>query len=57
LPKYNDPIPNTSIVEDEYVQELAQAGKAQVFITDTAAAALMCSTKAAYSWDLVMKKF
>ena len=32
------------------------SGKAQVFITDTAAAAIMCSSKAVYSWDLIIKK-
>lgn len=27
-----------------------------MFMTDTAAAAIMCSSKAIYSWDLVLKK-
>ena len=28
-----------------------------MFITDEAAAAIMCSTKAVYSWDVCIKKF
>jgi len=30
---------------------------ANVFITDEAAAAIMCSTRAVYSWDVCVKKF
>ena len=30
--------------------------KANVFMTDTAAAAIMCSSKAVFSWDVVIKK-
>jgi translation initiation factor 3 subunit D len=42
---------------DPIIQRLAQEGKAQIFATDVAAAALMTSSKATYSWDLVFKKF
>ena len=47
----------TSIIEDEYVRELAAEGRANVFLTDEAAAAIMCSTRASYSWDVQIKKF
>ena len=30
--------------------------KANVFISDVVAAALMCSSKANYSWDLIINK-
>lgn len=57
LQNLNEPLPDTEIVEDEYIQEIAQSGQAQVFMTDVAAAAIMCSQKANYSWDVVIKKF
>ena len=47
----------TPIIEDEIIQEIARDQKANVFITDEAAAAIMCSTKAVYSWDVCIKKF
>lgn len=57
ITKYNEPLPDTPIVEDEYIKEIAQSGKAQVFLSDVAAAAIMCSQKANYSWDVEIKKF
>ena len=57
LPKYNGMVPNEITTRDPIIQELAQEGKAQIFATDLAAAALMTSSKAQYSWDLVIKKF
>ena len=47
----------TSIIDDEIIQEIAREEKANIFITDEAAAAIMCSTKAVYSWDVCIKKF
>ena len=44
-------------VSDPIIQRLAQEGKANIFATDIAAAALMTSSKAHYSWDLIVKKF
>lgn len=57
LPNLNQPIPDISIINDDYIQEIAQSGKAQVFISDVAAAAIMCSQKANYSWDVKITKF
>lgn len=57
LPKIEGSWEENSIIEDEIIQEIAQAGQAQVFITDEAAAAIMCSTRAVYSWDVQIKKF
>ena len=57
IPALNGVWEETSILEDEYVQELAQEGRAQVFMTDEAAAAVMCSTRAVYSWDVQIKRF
>ena len=47
----------TSIIDDEYIQEIARENQANVFISDEVAAAIMCSTRASYSWDLQIKKF
>ena len=41
---------------DDILMRLASDGVAQVFMTDVAAAAIMCSSKAVFSWDLVLKK-
>ena len=41
---------------DANIEEFAMEGKADVFISDIAAAALMCSSKAGFSWDLKIKK-
>jgi len=42
---------------DPVIERLAKDGVAQVFMTDVAAAAIMCAGKAVFSWDLVFKKF
>ena len=42
----------TAIIDDEIIKEIAQQEKANIFITDEAAAAIMCSTTAVYSWDV-----
>lgn len=57
LPQFKGMVPNEITTRDPIIQELAQEGKAQIFATDLAAAALMTSSKAQYSWDLVIKKF
>jgi len=57
LPIFNGQVFNEPIVTDPIIQELAQQKKANIFATDVAAAAMMCSTKATWSWDLVIKKF
>ena len=49
--------PETAIIDDEYVQEIAREQKANVFMSDEVAAAIMCSTRASYSWDVQIKKF
>lgn len=57
LPPIQGSYAETPIIEDEYIQEIARTQKAQVFITDEAAAAIMCSSRAVYSWDVCVKKF
>lgn len=50
-------MPAEITVRDEVIQRLASEGKATIFATDLAAAALMTSSKANYPWDLIIKKF
>ena len=57
VPKHEGNWQETSIIDDEYIQEIARDQKANIFMTDEAAAAIMCSTKAVYSWDVQIKKF
>ena len=57
VPKPEGSWEECQIIDDEVVQEIANQGAAQVFITDEAAAAIMCSTRAVYSWDVQIKKF
>ena len=54
LPKYTGHVPDCDIISDPHIQELALSKKANVFISDVVAAALMCSSKANYSWDLII---
>ena len=56
IPKFKGQVPNEKTTRDPIIQRLALEGKAQIFATDIAAAALMTSTKACYPWDLVIKK-
>ena len=56
LPKYTGHVPDVDIFNDPHIQELAMTKKANVFISDVVAAALMCSSKANYSWDLIITK-
>jgi translation initiation factor 3 subunit D len=44
-------------VADPIIQKLAQNKEADIFATDVALSALMCSTKAQYAWDIEIKKF
>lgn len=57
LPPFTGTIPDEKLVADETIQRLAEEGKAQIFATDVAAAAIMTSSKAQYPWDLVIQKF
>ena len=57
IPAHEGSWTETSIIGDEIIQEIAREGKANVFISDEAAAAIMCSTKCVYSWDVCIKKF
>ena len=57
IPQFKGLVPNEITTRDPIIQRLAQEGKAQIFATDIAAAALMTSTKACYPWDLVIKKW
>lgn len=57
IPPHGGNWTETSIVCDEIVQQIAQQGKANIFTTDEVAAAIMCSTRAVYSWDIMIKKF
>jgi translation initiation factor 3 subunit D len=57
IPQFKGLVPNEATTRDSIIQQLAQDGKANIFATDIAAAALMTSSKAAFSWDLVIKKF
>ena len=56
LPQFKGLVPNEITTRDPVIQRLAQEEKAYIFATDLAAAALMTSSKAQYSWDLVIKK-
>jgi translation initiation factor 3 subunit D len=57
LPQFKGLVPNEITTRDPIIQRLAQEEKAQIFATDLAAAALMTSSKAGYSWDLIIKKW
>lgn len=57
IPAHEGTWDETSIIDDDIIQEIAREKKANIFITDEAAAAIMCSTKAVYSWDVCIKKF
>lgn len=46
IPAFKGEQSNKLIIQDPIIQQLAQDGKAQIFASDTAAAALMTSTKA-----------
>ena len=48
--------PNTGSKGDPILQELAGAGVGTVYATDTVMTALMCCTRAFYSFDVVMTK-
>ena len=39
------------------MQRIAKKNEADVFITDTAAAAIMSAPKSLYSWDVIIKKY
>jgi hypothetical protein len=39
-------VPDDKLVSDVNIQKLAESGKAQIFATDVAAAAIMTSSKA-----------
>ena len=56
LVEYKGDVPSCDIFNDPHIQELAISKKANVFISDVVAAALMCSSKANYSWDLIINK-
>jgi len=45
-----------NIFEDDNIKDLVMGQKANVYMTDKAAAAIMCSSKAVWSWDLEFKK-
>lgn len=57
LPQFKGLVPSEITTRDPIIQRLAQEEKAQIFATDLAAAALMTSSKAGYSWDLIIKKW
>lgn len=46
LPSFTGTIRNETLLSDEIIQKLAESGKAQIFTTDIAAAAIMTSSKA-----------
>ena len=52
IPAFSEAYPEAPLWEDSVIYELAKAKKAQIFMTDSAAAAIMCSQKANYSWDV-----
>ena len=39
------------------MQRLAKENKADIFATETAAAAIMTAPKSLYSWDVIIKKY
>jgi translation initiation factor 3 subunit D len=44
-------------LDDPIFQRLAKENKADIFATETAATAIMTSTKSNYSWDVIIKKY
>lgn len=42
--------------QDEYIAEIAKEGKANVFMSDKVAAAIMTATKPNFSWDVKIQK-
>ena len=57
IPKLSGSWNECSMFDDEIIREIARDKQANIFVTDEAAAAIMCSTKAVYSWDVGIKKF
>ena len=57
IPKLSGSWNECSMFDDEIIREIARDKLANIFVTDEAAAAIMCSTKAVYSWDVCIKKF
>lgn len=49
-------VENVTAIEDSVLKEYASQKQASVFTTDTALAQLMCTTRSAYSWDVVVTK-
>jgi len=46
LPSFTGTVPDEKLLSDLNIQNLAASGKAQIFATDVAAAAIMTSSKA-----------
>ena len=57
LNQFNGQIFNPMTLEDPVFQRLAKENKADIFITETAAAAIMTAPKSLYSWDVIIKKY
>lgn len=47
---------NLTASEDPIMQKYASEGAGNVFVTDAVLAAIMCSARSNYSWDVVVKK-
>lgn len=47
---------NVSTSQDPVIKQLAEAGKARVFATDSILTTLMCVRSAIYSWDILIHK-
>ena len=57
MTRFDGEVGSDQVLTDPIIMRLAKEGIAQVFMTDVAAAAIMCAGKAVFSWDLVFKKF
>jgi len=56
IPHFDGELLSEDLFDDPIFERFAKEGIAQVFMTDVAAAAIMCASKAVFSWDLVLKK-
>jgi translation initiation factor 3 subunit D len=54
--RMDDATQNLTASDDPIIQKLSSEGAGNVFTTDAVLAAVMCSARSNYSWDIVIKK-
>jgi len=57
LQKFKEDFKELETLEDKVIERLASEGKAEIFATELALAAIMTAGKSMFSWDVVIKRF